>query len=336
MVAAAADASDPCRDRPPAQAPPPSPAAAAATAARDTSGAVSRQGVASRRFSGADERARAELARYCPDPQLIRALAPLWGWAHRHYFQVTSQGWEHVPSDGPVLFIASHNGGLAAPDMHMAIHEWYQRFGLERPIRGLAHPKLWRVYPLLSHLAAGVGAIPAHPRLARAALEQGSSLLIYPGGAEEACRPHRQRDRVDLQGRTGFLRLALEFDLPLLPVVSWGSHDTLLILEDLYPLARALQRRGWLRWPLGIDPEVLPLYLGLPWGLMLGPIPNLPLPAPIRLSIGAPIRFARGGEDASRDRSFVQACYAQVETTMQRQLDQLRQQASAQAVPPSR
>ena len=123
----------------------------------------------------------------------------------------------------------------------------------------------------------------------------------------------------------------MEFDLPLLPVVSWGSHDTLLILEDLYPLARALQRRGWLRWPLGIDPEVLPLYVGLPWGLMLGPIPNLPLPAPIRLSIGGPIRFERRGEGASRDRGYVQACYRQVETTMQRQLDALRLQASARS-----
>ncbi len=275
---------------------------------------------------GDAERARRELARFRRDPQLIQALMPLWSWAHRHYFHVASRGWEHVPRQGPVLFIGSHNGGLAAPDMHMAIYEWYKHQGLERPIRGLAHPKLWRVYPLLAQLAAGTGAIPAHPRLARAALAQGSSLLIYPGGAEEACRPHRQRDRVNLQGRTGFLRLALEFDLPILPLVSWGSHDTLMILEDLYPVARALQRRGWLRWPLGVDPEVLPLYLGLPWGLMLGPIPNLPLPAPIRLSIGAPIQLDRRGVAASRDRRYVQECCQLVEMTMQRQLDQLRGQ----------
>ncbi|MFN6131617.1 MAG: lysophospholipid acyltransferase family protein, partial [Synechococcaceae cyanobacterium] len=272
----------------------------------------------------AAERARGELARFRRDPRLIRALMPLWGWAHRHYFHVTSAGWNQVPLQGPVLFIGSHNGGLAAPDMHMAIYEWYQRQGLERPIRGLAHPKWWRVDPRLAQLARGPGAIPAHPRLARAALEERSSLLIYPGGAEEACRPHRQRDRVDLQGRTGFLRLALEFNLPILPLVSWGSHDTLFILEDLYPLARALQRRGVLRWPLGIDPEVLPLYLGLPWGLMLGPIPNLPLPTPIRLSIGAPIQLDRRGVAASRDRRYLRECYQLVETTMQRQLDQVR------------
>ena len=73
------------------------------------------------------------------------------------------------------------------------------------------------------------------------------------------------------------------------------------------------------------------LYLGLPWGLMLGPIPNLPLPAPIRLSIGAPIRFDRAGEAASRDRGYVRACYAQVEAAMQRQLDQLRLQSGGSA-----
>jgi hypothetical protein len=62
---------------------------------------------------------------------------------------------------------------------------------------------------------------------------------------------------------------------------------------------------------------------------MLGPIPNLPLPAPIRLSIGAPIQLDRSGIAASRDRRYVRQCYEQVEATMQLQLDQLRGQSGS-------
>ena len=44
-------------------------------------------------------------------------------------------------------------------------------------------------------------------------------------------------------------------------------------------------------WLFGIDPEVMPLYLGLPWGLALGPLLNLPLPVRIHTRVCAPIRF---------------------------------------------
>jgi hypothetical protein len=111
------------------------------------------------------------------------------------------------------------------------------------------------------------------------------------------------------------------------PLISWGSHDTLLVIEDLYPLAQGLHRLG-MPWLLGLDPEVMPLYLGLPWGLALGPLPNLPLPAKIHTRVCAPIRFGRGGHAASRDRDYVRACYAEVVGRMQRELDELRAEVS--------
>jgi hypothetical protein len=76
-------------------------------------------------------------------------------------------------------------------------------------------------------------------------------------------------------------------------------------------------------WVLGVDPEVLPVYLGLPWGLALGPLPNLPLPVPIHTRVCAPIRLERTGHAASRDKPYVQACYLQVVAAMQAELDQL-------------
>jgi len=199
-------------------------------------------------------------------------------------------------------------------------------------VYGLTHAKIWQVFPGLADLAAQVGAIPFYPRNAMAVLKGGDSLLVYPGGGEDVFRPHRLRDRIQFsnragQPRTGFIRLALWYNLPIVPLVSWGAHDTLIVLEDCYAQAKRLHEQG-LPWPLGIDPEVLPIYLGWPWGLAIGPLPNIPLPAQIQTRVCPAIRFERSGHAASRDKAYVQACYGQVVDAMQQELDCLAQAAA--------
>ncbi|MCY7390780.1 MAG: hypothetical protein LH647_04555, partial [Leptolyngbyaceae cyanobacterium CAN_BIN12] len=78
-------------------------------------------------------------------------------------------------------------------------------------------------------------------------------------------------------------------------------------------------------WLLEIDPIVFPIYLGLPWGLAVGPLPNIPLPVQIHTRICAPIVFERSGRAAANDKAYVEACYQQVCTQMQQELDRLVQ-----------
>jgi hypothetical protein len=49
-----------------------------------------------------------------------------------------------------------------------------------------------------------------------------------------------------------------------------------MILGDFYQQALQLHRWGV---PLCFDPDmgVFPIYLGLPWGVAIGPLPNIPL-----------------------------------------------------------
>ncbi len=258
------------------------------------------------------------------DPQVIQQLMPSWEWFYKYYFRVQTSGWEHIPEQGQMLFVGSHNGGLACPDLPMLLYDWFKRFGYDRPVYGLTHSKIWKAFPVVVDLAEKVGAIPFHPRNAMAVLEQGDSLLVYPGGGEDTFRPHRLRDRIYFQNRTGFIRLALWHNVPIIPTVSWGAHDTLIVLEDCYSQAKSLHERG-VPWPLGIDPEVVPIYLGWPWGLAIGPIPNIPMPAQIKTRVCPPIRFERTGYEASRDKAYVQACYQRVVAEMQRELDALAQ-----------
>lgn len=256
------------------------------------------------------------------NPDVIQSFMPLWGWLYDHYFRVQTSGWHHIPPNNPVLLVGSHNGGLAAPDMVMMMYDWFRQFGTERLCYGLSHPHIWKVYPSLANLAAQTGAIIAHPKMAIAALRQGASVLVYPGGARDVFRLHSLRHKICLGGNQAFVKLALEFNVPIVPVISYGAHDTLIVLADFYQQMRQLHDWG-MPWLFGLDPEVFPIYLGLPWGLAIGPLPNLPLPIQIHTRVCPPIIFKRYGRESARDRDYVNTCYNIVCKTMQQELDHL-------------
>jgi 1-acyl-sn-glycerol-3-phosphate acyltransferase len=255
------------------------------------------------------------------DPRFIQLLMPLWESLYRYYFRVQTSGWENISPQSKVLLVSSHNGGLASPDMYMIMYDWFQRFGVERPVYGLAHPYFWQV-PLTAELAGRLGAIIAHPRMAIAALHSGASVLVYPGGAQDLFRPHEMRHQIHFAGNQGFIKLALREEVPIVPVISVGAHDTLFVLADLYKILQQLHESG-MPWLFGLDPEVFPIYLGLPWGLAIGPLPNIPLPVTVHTRVCPPIVFERYGREAASDRSYVNACYELVTSQMQHQLDDL-------------
>ena len=258
------------------------------------------------------------------NPNVIQSLMPLYGWLYRYYFRVQTSGWHHIPPHDQVLLVGSHNGGLAAPDMVMMMYDWFRRFGPERSVYGLLHPTIWKKFPIVAHLAAQVGAVMAHPKMAIAALRRGASVLVYPGGAKDVFRPHSLRHKICLDGNRSFIKLALEYNVPIVPLISYGAHDTLIILADYYPQVRQLHEWG-MPWLLDIDPEVFPIYLGLPWGLAIGPLPNIPLPVTIHTRVCPPIIFERYGREAAHNRDYVDTCYNIVSAQMQQELDGLVQ-----------
>lgn len=255
------------------------------------------------------------------DPEVIKAWMPVWEWLYHSYFRVQTEGWHHIPPEGKMLIVGTHNGGSASPDTSMFMYDWYRRFGYERLTYGLMHRLAWKI-PSVGRLAAPVGAVIAHPKTAIAALQRNAAVLVYPGGAEDMFRPHRLRDRIHFAGRKGFIKLALREEAPIVPAISHGAHDTLIILGDFYQ--QALQLHEW-GVPLWFDPDmgVFPIYLGLPWGVGIGPLPNLPLPVQIHTRVCAPIVFERYGREAASDRDYVDSCYEKVCTQMQQELDNL-------------
>ena len=232
------------------------------------------------------------------------------------YFVPEVRGVERLPDDGPFLLVANHSGGVLMPDMWALGSALVHRFGPDRPLYGLTFDFVFAI-PGVSDALRKVGAIPASLSNAETALQSGAGVLVYPGGDREVYRPWTQRNRVDLQGHMGFVRLALRRGVPVFPTVSHGSHDSLVVVSRGDRLARAL---GLHR--LRID--VFPLVLGLPFGLASVVGPYVPLPAKIIVEVLEPLDWsATHGPEAADDPDVVRSCYDDVVDRMQGALDRL-------------
>jgi 1-acyl-sn-glycerol-3-phosphate acyltransferase len=185
-------------------------------------------------------------------------------------------------------------------------------FGVERSFYQLAH-NLVLTIPGLGWLRR-FGTVAASHENARKALRSHAALLVYPGGDYEVHRPIWERNRVDFNGRQGFLRLAVEEDVPIVPVVAIGGQETALFLSRGERLARLLALDRIFRL------KVLPISLALPWGLNVGDmLGHIPLPAKITIETLPPIYLReRFGHEPDLD-----AVYDHLIAVMQDTLDGL-------------
>ena len=216
------------------------------------------------------------------DPDYIRETLPgLWMLATL-YFRADVRGLHNIPEEGGVLLVGNHSGGNLTPDTHVFTLAFTTYFGVERRFHQLAH-NLVLAFPGLSMLRK-YGTVAASHENAHKALSSGAALLVYPGGDYEVHRPTWEQTRIDWNGRKGYVRLALEQDVPIVPVVAIGGQETALFLSRGQRLARLLQLDKMFRL------KVLPINIGPPWGLNIGDMTGrLPLPAKITVEALPPI-----------------------------------------------
>jgi len=212
------------------------------------------------------------------DPDYIRDSLPRLWLLSSLWFRAEVRGLGHIPDHGPVLLVGNHSGGNVTPDTGVFTLAFSAYFGVERPFYQLAH-NLVLSWPGLGWLRK-FGTVAASPENAEAALRSGAALLVYPGGDHEVHRPSWEGTRIDFAGRRGFVRLALDADVPIVPVVSIGGQETALFLSRGDGLARLLRLDRLLRL------KVLPVSLALPWGVNVGDFAgHIPLPSKIVVEV---------------------------------------------------
>jgi 1-acyl-sn-glycerol-3-phosphate acyltransferase len=255
------------------------------------------------------------------DPEHIRRTLPWLRTINSAYFRPDVRGLENVPPGGPALLVGNHSGGLVIADTFVFAAEFYDHFGPDRRFHQLAHDVAAKS-PVLG-LIRRYGVVPASHDNARAAFKLGAPVLVYPGGDYETFRPSWHGDQIEFGGRQGFIRLALEENVPIVPVVSIGGQETALFLTRGQRAAKLI----------GLDRvariKVLPVSIGPPLGINFLDLPGrLPLPAKITIQVLPPIDLReRFGEDPDRDE-----VYEQVTAEMQQALTDLSEERTLPVV----
>ncbi|MDE3087544.1 MAG: 1-acyl-sn-glycerol-3-phosphate acyltransferase [Acidobacteriota bacterium] len=227
-------------------------------------------------------------------------------------FSPEVRGSEHIPANGPVILVGNHSCLFFMPDVWIVGLEIVRRRGLAQPAYALGYDLLFGV-PGVGRFLRRVGALPAGDEEAARALGEGALVLVYPGGDPEACRPWTPRNDVDFGGHRGFVRLALRTGVPVVPVVTHGAHDAVVVLSRGERLAHVL----------GLDRlriKVFPLVLS-PLGV--SPILTLPMPSAVTVEFLDPVDWSGHGPAAADDDALVARCYEELTTTMQSALERL-------------
>lgn len=248
------------------------------------------------------------------DPRFLRRITPALD-ASLAYYDAEIEGFERVPDGDPVLVVGNHSGGIFMPDYWAFLRRWIRERGVERPLHALGFDFMFAL-PGVESIARRLGTVPASFENAHRVLGDGRSLLVYPGGDAASYRPWTERHRVDLHGRTGFVRLALQHRVPVVPMVGHGSHDVIVVLTRGEAIAKGL---GLNRLRI----KVLPLLAGPPWGIAPIYLPTLPLPAKLTVRVCEPLDWRSLPPEAADDPVIVHRCYEETLGRMQAALDEL-------------
>ncbi|MEA2282519.1 MAG: hypothetical protein QOK21_3126 [Solirubrobacteraceae bacterium] len=231
-----------------------------------------------------------------------------------YYFRMEIEGWELLPPP-PALVVGIHSGAPFVWDAWTVGIQWWRRFGEERILHGTAHDALMAM-PGIGAYFRSMGVLPAGADSIAAALAAGRDVALWPGGEVDSLRPWTERDKAVLAGRTGFIRLAINAGVPIVPVATVGGPDSMPVLSRGRGIAKALQLDKIARL------KVFPVALSAPWGIAPAVLPEIPLPTKIRTAFQTPVHVDPDPERA-RDREYVQDKYEEVRQSIQGGIDTL-------------
>jgi len=211
-------------------------------------------------------------------------LAVVWGVAEKQKTQfqknlaATFQVRGEAPK-GPVLYIAHPHGLFSmAPFLHWAAGA--TAWPADRPVRIALHSIFFKI-PIVRELMESYGTIQATESTIRAALERGESVALLTGGIQELQLTAVNRMRLVLKKRKGFLRIARDLQVPIIPVLTFGENE-------LFPPLRGpwmdFGQRGLKNW-FGISIPVPTTESIVNWFTLL----SAPLTPPVVTWVGPPI-----------------------------------------------
>lgn len=238
----------------------------------------------------------------------------LWNLLVDYWFRMEIDGWENI-GESPLLLVGIHSGAPFVWDAWTVGLQWWRRFGPDRPLHGTAHDALMAI-PVIGQYFRSMGVLPAAPDAIATALAKGRDVALWPGGEVDSLRPWAERDRANLAGRKGFVKMAIRTGVPIVPIATVGGADAMPVLIRGDRLSRFLRLDRLLRL------KVFPLAISLPWGIAPAALPQLPLPAKIRTRFMPAVELDHVPARAE-DGTYIDGKYREVQDSIQQGMDAL-------------
>jgi 1-acyl-sn-glycerol-3-phosphate acyltransferase len=173
-------------------------------------------------------------------------------------------GLANLPRDGRFLLVGNHT--QAGTEVFLTSYFVRRELGVR--VRPLAERGMGEARGLGRDLVAAYGGVVGHPDSARELMRHNETVLVYPGGAREIAKFKGEEYRLSWEGRSGFARVAIESDYPIVPVGLVGGDD---VYQSLFArdstwgrlnlsLSERLSGRADMAMPLirGVGPTLIP------------------------------------------------------------------------------
>ncbi|MEQ9503390.1 MAG: lysophospholipid acyltransferase family protein [Deltaproteobacteria bacterium] len=239
------------------------------------------------------------------DPETVKYAAAPVALLYEKYFRVQTFGVQNVPNEGRVLLIANHSGQLPFDGLMIGASMVLEH-DPPRVVRSMVEKWIPRL-PFVSIFMARVGQIVGTPDNCRRLLDREEAILVFPEGARGISKTIDKRYQLERFG-TGFMRLALECNTPIVPVAVVGAEEQAPALYNARTLGKLFG---------------MPAFPITPTFPLLGPAGLLPLPTRYRIYFGEPMKFeGEGDEEDEVVNTYVEQVRAKIQQMLERGLQE--------------
>ena len=202
-------------------------------------------------------------------------------------------GIENIPETGRAILVSNH--GRLDFDFFILVKLIWDHC---RRFPRIMADRIWFKLPLLRTLFHAAGAVEGTRANAISLLQQDQIVLTYPGGVREIMTSRFGEEHIHWEGRTGFAKVAITTQSPVIPVAGKGVNNGFIFLTSGKWLGRLLFR-GILRMGHSYDDYRDPLTIGLiPFPIPFSIAVHFPFPCKVRYIIGKPLTPEYGSEAA--------------------------------------
>ena len=151
------------------------------------------------------------------DEKRIKRLSAL----SKVYFTPTFIGAEQLDASQPAMYVGNHSmyGVLDSPMLIDYLYNEHQVAVVSIADHSHFYLPLWR------SVVKKFGAVDGVPAYVREAMQQGYSILVFPGGGREVLKREGEQYQLIWKQRYGFLKLAQEFGYDIVPFAALGGDE---------------------------------------------------------------------------------------------------------------